>query len=175
MKQNLLSILFIGLMYSTPLWSQDINSLGSTIRLFGEWEVSDVWYDLPVDINLDGFRTKFAAFEYDYCQKHQILDFSLLDGKVTHRVGNSPICSKVEAKHWWHIEEMKIKILGAELTREVIVVKNRNHKKIGQLVILDTNQYEMLLYGKLPKDRFAKPGFIHLSRVIPAYTTSRTD
>ena len=162
-------------MSTTDLWSQDINSLGSTIRIFGEWEVSDIWYDLPVDINLDGFRTEFAAFEYDYCQKHQILDFSLLDGKVTHRVGNSPLCSKVQSKNWWHIEEKKVKVIGAELWREVIILKNRNHKKIGQLIILDTNQYEMLVFGKLPKDRFAKAGFIHLSRVIPAYTSSRTD
>ena len=175
MKPKLLCILIYGLLSTGNLLAQDIGSLGSTIRLFGEWQVSDVWYDLPVDINLDGFRTKFAAFEYDYCQKHQIIDFSLLDGKMTHKIGNSPICKKVESKYWWHIDVKETRILGADLMRQVVEIKNRNNKKVGQLVILDTNQYEMLLFGKLPKDRFAKPGFIHLSRVMPTYTTSRFD
>ena len=174
MKPNLL-LLLIGLF--TPfsnLKSQDASKIASTIRISGKWEVSDIWYDEPVDINIDGAESKFAADEYDFCSKYQTLELSVLNGKAVHVIGEPEICDGEKTKLNWSIINQQSTVLGVEMEKPVIVFTNKR-KKICQMVILHSNQHEVLLYGKLPGDRFSKPALIHLSRELPTLTASRTD
>lgn len=175
MKTKLLIFSLALLAAINSVISQDVSHIRSTIQLSGKWEVSDIWYDEPVDINIDGAQSRFAAEEYDFCSKYQTLDLTLLNGKATHKIGESHICPVKEVKLQWYVDSQKNTVLGVELEKPVLVFVNKRGKKICQLVVLHTNPHDILLFGNLPGDRFSKPGLVHLSRELPALTAARAD
>ena len=175
MKPKILLLLAILISSFISAFSQEAAGIGTTIRISGKWEVNDIWYDVPVDLNVDGAKSKFAAEEYDFCSKYQSLDLSVLNGKATHLIGEPEICDSEEIKLNWYIRSQESTIMGVELEKPVIIFTNKRKKKICQAVILHTNQYDTLLYGNLPGDRFSKPALIHLSRELPSLTASRAD